>query len=284
LNAWLMGRDLLRPHSTKTMPYVMPKRQGYLRLGQAPITPQAAEAQVVSPSQYSGAKMTQAEVTAIIQTATTGQLPFGPADFASGWNCNGQPSVGSAQLAKTAAGISLTVGTSIAAGLGVSGAILGPIGAAVGGLIGLFTAIFQHHAQAVAKEENVLCQAVPALNNTLQAIDAAVANGTLTPQGAIATMQSVQSEFANAVAGIIKDDESHCNAACVWTKCLAALAIVRTSQWQAMQETQQTGSAGAQPVTPAAAANSVISSGNTSLPSWALPVAAVALLGFLFLR
>jgi hypothetical protein len=263
------------------------------------LTPQEAESQVVTPSQYSGAKMTQTEVDAIIETASSGQLPFGPADWAAEFNCTGQANPGSAQLAKTAAGISLTVGTGIAGALGVSGAILGPIGAAVTGIIGLFTAILQHHAQAQAKEENILCQVVPALNNTLQAIDAAVADGTLTPAGAMATMADTQQEFASAVSSIIKDDQTHCNAACVWTMCLAALALVRNSQWQQMEDIAATQSTSTSTVTAGQAAQSVVTgqpvvSGATvstaapattagEIPTWAY-LAAAGVAAFFLLR
>jgi hypothetical protein len=246
------------------------------------LTPAQAEAQVVTPAQYTGAKMVQAEVDAIIQTATSGQLPFGPADFAAGWNCSGVQS-GTAKIVTTAAGIGVSIGGSVAAMLmPLAVPIIGPIIAVAEALIGLFSAIFTHHAQAVAKEENVLCAAVPALNQALAALDAAVADGTLTPAAAIGTMQNVQQEFANAVSSIIKDDQSHCNAACVWTMCLAALALVRTSQWQQMEDVAATSQTSTPTVTPAQATTAVISGQGTAtaLPSW-LPIAAgIALLFF----
>jgi hypothetical protein len=270
-------------------------------LGNGVITPQEAEAQVVTPSQYTGAKMTQAEVDAIIQSATQGYLPFGPADWQPGWNCNGRPSVGAAQILQIGGGLGLgfagAEGSAIAATIGVSASIIGLAFAGIGAIIGLFIAIFEHHAQAVAKEENVLCQAVPALNNTLNALSTAVQNGTISYATGIATLPQIQQEFASAVASIIKDDQSHCNAACVWTMCLAAIVLVWTSEWQAAiaAETPAPAAASTAPanasgntavtVTPTGAAvASTPAAAVSTTPDWLLPVAAVGLIAILFLK
>lgn len=91
--------------------------------------------------------------------------------------------------------------------------LLGPIIGAVAGIIGLFSQIFAHHAQAVAKEQNVLCAAVPAAANYLQIIETAVGNGQATPAEAIQALNSLLNDFTAKVQPIIKMG-SQCNAAC----------------------------------------------------------------------
>jgi hypothetical protein len=210
--------------------------------------------------------MTQTEMDAIIKTATEGQLPFTSDWWQPGWNCSGQQSE-TAKIVTTASGMGVSIGGSIAATLMPAAIpIIGPVVAGVEALIGLFSAILQHHAQAVAREENVLCHVVPALNSSLRAIQNAVADGTLTPQAASGTLDNVVSEFSSAVASIIKNDASHCNAACVWLKCLQAYVIVAKSQYA-----QQIAQQAAQAATSQASASNAVQQVTATLsatPGW----------------
>lgn len=277
----------LRSPYTRQLSPRRPRRLSYLADGTALpalVDPTDAANQVVTQAQYSGAKMTQTEMNAIIQTASTGQLPFGPADWATQFNCSGvDTSQGAAKLTLTATGMAVSIGGSIASQLSIAGTLavsVPVIGAIVGGImavIGLFSAILQHHAQAMAKEENILCAVVPSLNQALAAIQNAIADGTLTPQAASGTLDNVVSEFSSAVSSIIKNDNSHCNAACVWLKCLQAYVIVAKSQY-AQQIAQAAAQAASDAVANSSAVTSVtnaagqvvqqVTSGLSTMPGW----------------
>lgn len=107
-----------------------------------------------------------------------------------------------------------------------------PVVAAIGGALEVFSAIFAKHAAAVAKEQQVVCAAVPAASDSLSAIDAAVQNATFTPQQGIQALQQLLSSFQGQVASIVKNSASQCNAACVWTKMLTAIVAIKSSQYQ----------------------------------------------------
>jgi hypothetical protein len=259
------------------------------------IQPPDAVAQIISPGQYVGAKMVQKEKDAVLQAATTGQIPWGPDNWASGFSCSNTSQSSGAKILGSAAGIGLGIGGKIAATLAPAAAVpvIGWVVAGVGALVGLFEAIFAHHAQAVAKEEQVLCASVPAANDSLTAIEQAVAAGTMTPAQGIAALQQLQREFANAVSSIIKDDETHCNAACVWAMCLAAAALTVGSQWQ----DQANAAAQKAAASPQVSGNTVAVStsgaavGSTTAPASAVstleqywPIAAVILIGVMLLK
>ena len=199
------------------------------------------------------------------------------------------------QLAGKAGGLALTGAQAI----GIVGApfSLG-ISLAISGIVGIFSTIFNHHAKAVAKEQSVLCTAVPAANNYLDVIDQAVASGAASAQKALQALDSLSSDFRSAVSGIYKS----CNAACVMQMCLDAALATQRAKYSALAA-QQAAAPTPVPVTtitpsvaPGAAsagptAAPVVASGSTltippktaapasSLPSW-WPLAALVLFGF----
>jgi len=146
---------------------------------------------------------------------------------------------GNVQLAQTASGLALQ-GTSI--GLVASGTVaaaaLAPWTMGISAIIGLFPLLFGHHAQAVKKEQSVLCTAVPAANNYLQIIDQAVKSGKATPQQGIDALNSLLSDFESQVSSIRQGNDptssGQCNAACIEQTKLHAVVLVMQSEYQDM--------------------------------------------------
>lgn len=242
------------------------RRMGWL----AALTPDQA-AQVAMPTSAISTKagFTQAVYNDLVQAAQTGNfVSFNP----SGCSQAATGSIAGAALTK--------VGSNIAIKLAGASSILGPIGAIAAPILGIFSSIFTHHSQAVAKEQQVVCSAVPSAGQALQVIEQAVQNGTIEPATGIASLQQVVSEFQSAVQPIIKMNSSQCNAACVWTKELQAIVAEMSSQWQ-----DQINSASGSPVTTSgatAAGSTSASLSLSSLPSW-WPLAAAAGLAFVLL-
>ena len=135
-------------------------------------------------------------------------------------------------LALVGSGSSLALQGAIQTGLITAGPATFGITIAIAGIVGLFSTIFNHHAQAIAKERQVLCAAGPAANNYLQIIRQGVANGQASPQDGINALQSLLGDYHSAVSSIMKDDASHCNSACVQYKQLEAIVAEMSSQFQ----------------------------------------------------
>ena len=218
--------------------------------GLGAITASAAAAQVIGSDSHVNASSKSAIAAAAAaghMVGAAGEVAYipGTADCAA---AQGTPTSGQTdmKLASTAAGLALT-GMNV--GLMAAGTALGPLTAgisiAVSSIIGLFSTLVQHHAQAVAKEQTVLCSAVPAANNYLSIISQAVSSGQATPQDGISALESLKGDFRSAVSSIYND----CNAACVMTMELDAIILVVESQLQDM-----INAANAVPATPVAAA------------------------------
>jgi hypothetical protein len=200
------------------------------------LTPeQAADVAFPQSRVSSKAGFNQAVRDDIVQAASSGAFA---AFDASG--CTNDPS-NTVKLAQTAAGLALTgvtIGVSIAAEAATIAA-LAPWTLGISALIGIFPIIFAHHAAAVAREKQVICASVPAANNTLQVIEAAVAGGQATPKQGIDALNSLLSDFTSKVSSIMKNNASQCNAACVWVKELTAIVAELVSQYQDLQAAQQ---------------------------------------------
>lgn len=201
------------------------------------------------------------------------------------------------QLAGKVGGLALTAASVPWAGAGTA-LLTAPatfgISIAIAGIVGIFSTIFQHHAQAVAKEQSTLCTAVPAANNYLNVIDQAVASGTASPQQGLQALDSLSSDFKSAVSGIYKS----CNAACVMQMCLDAAIATQRARYTALAAAPKPVpvSTATPSVAPGAAqasgpaATQIVSSGSTlqlpaasnaqpsTLPNW-WPIAAIALFG-----
>jgi hypothetical protein len=188
---------------------------------------------------------------------------------------------------KTSVGKALiTAGASTAGGLLLKiGAASGnPIILAAGGaaeLAGIvFGAIFGHHQAAVGREQNVLCSAVPAANDSFSVIDQAVQSGQFTPQQGIDALDRLAVGFQSAVQPILKMDSGHCNAACVMTMAMKAVVAAKKAAYSALAAQQQATQPGAAPGAPGAGPLAPVESAIAAagLPSWVLPAA-----GFLVL-
>jgi hypothetical protein len=216
------------------------------------------------------------------------------------------------KLVSTAAGLALS---GVQVGLLATGTALGPVtlgvSVAVTAIIGLFSILINHHAQAVGKEQSVLCSAVPAANNYLKIIQQAVASGQATPQDAMSALDSLLSDFESSVSSIRQGSDptssGECNAACVMQSQLHAIVLVMKSQ---LQDLIAPPAAAAQVVS-AARPNTTVPAGGTAVPasvytsffsppaptnpaptvavpastssSW-LPIAALAIAGFFLFR
>jgi hypothetical protein len=209
--------------------------------------------------------------------------------------CSGVSAGGNIKIATTVSTLALT-GVEIGlVAAHVAMTVLGPLTMGISTLIGLFGMFFAHHAAKVALEQKIVCASVPAANNYLQVIDQAVRSGRVDPQHGIQALQSLQNDFANQVSAIIKNDSSHCNAACVWTKELAAIVAEMSSQYQDLAAQAAQAPPPASLPSPGVPSPVTVTRPNTvsvlpgqipaapagSLPSW-LPLAA-ALVGGLFL-
>lgn len=177
------------------------------------------------------------------------------------------------KLASTSAGLVLT---GVTTGLSVAGvttaAALAPITAgisiAIAGIVAIFSAIFNHHAAAVAKEQATECAVVPAVNNYLNIIQQAVADGTATPQQGIQALQSLQSEAQSQLASIMKNNASQCNAGCVIYKMIEAIVAYESSLFE--DEINAAAAAAAAPVATAVPAAAI----SSTTPSLTAPAAA----------
>lgn len=175
--------------------------------------------------------------------------------------------VGTAAKVEGAIGSStMQVGTKILAANPIAGGIV----MAAGAIISLISAITGHHGQAVANEQTILCQSVPATNQALQAVIAAVQGGQMAPSDGIAALQQIQAAFISAVKPITKS----CNEACGLTKEIQAIVIYLTQQFKAVPASSAVPATGA--------FGSSLSSMFSGIPTWAL-LGGAALAAFLLI-
>lgn len=149
----------------------------------------------------------------------------------------------SLQLANKAAslagsGVGLAVGTathaSILSTLGISAQIAPVVGTIIGGAILAFAAIssiFQHHAQAVAQEQTILCYVIPKINEAIFGLDDAIARGTISLQDAYQGIDLLHQQFIQVVQPILQQSASTCNAACVMDRVVIALLLYKKYQY-----------------------------------------------------
>ena len=253
---------------------------GYVVLGA--MTPDEAAQQAMPKSSIrSTPGFTQAVYDDIVSAAQSGQFQaFNPA------GCQGVSTGGNIKIIQSAGGLALngtSMGLSAAGITSVAGIPLAPFTFGISAIIGLFPLFFAHHAAAVAKEQRIICAAVPAAQNYLQEIETAVQSGKATPEHGIQAMQSLLSDFQSTVAPIIKNDAHHCNAACVWVKELIAIVAYQNSVFADINAQQQAAAAAAKAPAQVTSGNApaaapVISSGSTMVlpPSSSAPAAASA--------
>ena len=201
------------------------------------------------------------------------------------------PGTGQCSMSKNTGQVALQSAT------GVAGGVLLKIGAASGNPIILasgaaaevaslvFSVIFGHHRAAVAKEQSILCAAVPAANQSLQVISQAVQSGQFTPAQGIQALQTMLQQFGAAVTSIRQGSgpgsSGSCNAACVEYAKLNAIVIYMVSQFEDMAAASSSAPASsvvAPGVIPGAVTNAVANvAASTGIP----PVALYAIGGLL---
>lgn len=149
----------------------------------------------------------------------------------SGVNCSGYTtSLNTDQKVGSIGGTVAKTSGAVTAGLTASGALAAGGAAAValpviGVVIGLITSIIgiigAHHAQAVATQNQLLCQLVPAANQALQQIDAGLAGGSITPSQASSAYSTLQQQLASG----LQSDPSYKHGDALWIYNLAMQAI-----------------------------------------------------------
>lgn len=197
-----------------------------------------------------------------------------------GPNCAGQTAQ-PLNLLKTASGLALSTagvatGALSSASLlpAVAVPVIGWIIAGVGAIISLIEAIFQHHAQAVARDLQFGCSAIPAVNNAMAVIIKGVGDGTILPGDAANALQEVYAQFMAAGGasgsaagpggipggGKAINDSPFCNSNCELSIIVYAMVLYWTAQFQA--QAQQAAAVAAE-----SAAQSGTSQGGSSIQS-----------------
>lgn len=120
-----------------------------------------------------------------------------------GPDCSGQAAP-NLNLFKTASGLSLSAAagtegilasTGVIAATSTAGIALGAATMGVGLIVSVIGMIFQHHAQAVARDLSFGCQAIPAVNNALSVIQQAVASGAATAADAAQSLYEIYAQY-----------------------------------------------------------------------------------------
>jgi hypothetical protein len=135
-----------------------------------------------------------------------------------------------------------SAGTKIGAGVLAAAAVTGPaapIVAGIGAIVSLIGGLIGHHAQAVATQDDLLCANVPQANAVLQAIDAGLANGSVTPAQATQAYQQLQSQFSAAM----KTDPSYKTGDALWLYNVIVLPAVIQARNADLQAGVLTGGA-----------------------------------------
>jgi hypothetical protein len=216
------------------------------------------------PNVKSTAGFTQADLTDWQQAVEAGQLP-----------AYYMKTPGDCGTASTGTGVSIPTVVFGAAGAGLlkAGAIPSPAspfllaaGAAasvVGDVFGIFSG---HHSAAVAKEQDDLCQTIPAVNSALQAVESGISEGLLTTQGATQALQNILQAYQTNTSTIMKMSASSCNAACTYYRMLEGIVAQMQENMVANPPPANAGTATAA----TAGVTSVVASAaaSTGLPTW----------------
>lgn len=140
----------------------------------------------------------------------------------------------------------------------------------IAAVVGIVSAIFSHHAQAVARVNSAWCQLIPAVNNSFAVIQEGIANGSISPSAAVAGLDQIHTEFVSAVNSTGTYSTSpYCNALCEAEVVIYAIVLYWQGQYNAMAQQQAAaGPVGTAAASAAAAVDSAAAS--TGLPSWAV--------------
>lgn len=168
----------------------------------------------------------QAEHDLIYKAASTGFFTYD------------EPSCGTGVVGGGAGG--QLAGVAVSSGLSAI-PIAGPL------LSKLFSAInpIAHHAAAVRTEQATLCAQVPAANNFLREIDAAVLQGQLDTATAAQALETGYQNWLVSVKAIYKTGAGkNCNAACVYAKAFRAAIEMRKQNYALIQNSANAGAQG----------------------------------------
>jgi hypothetical protein len=117
----------------------------------------------------------------------------------------------------------VSAGSTIAAAIPI-------IGFAISGILDIFTAIFEHHAQAVKQEQQLGCAGIQAANNAFAVIAEGVSNGQIDPADAATALPTIVQNARSYMAPSIQNNP--CNADCEAAVLIDAIAIYWAAQYQ----------------------------------------------------
>jgi hypothetical protein len=228
-------------------------------------------------------------------SANERQIAAGQLDPATG--CSGQsPNL---NLFQTASGVALgttgaTVGILGPSGTGLIPAaavpVIGWVIAGAGAIIGLISAIFQHHAAAVKRDANFYCAAVGGVNNAFNVIKTAVQNGTMKPSDAANALPEIYSQMMAAggasgsssgpgsipSGGAPINNHPYCNSVCELSICVLGMVFYWQAQFQSMVSQQAAAesqgvqsSQGGSQISEVLPGSPVAPSGFSAVPGWA---------------
>lgn len=206
------------------------------------------------------------------------------------WPCPSPWISGATMGVGTQVGIGVTEAASIATpitSLVAPLSIAGPIGAAVGAVAGLITNLFgSAHAAAQKAQANAIASGVPAANQSLQQIDAGLANGSIGASQATSLYGQLQSQFTS----LMKQGTSYKTGDALWACDIALQLVIAarkadlkagfTSSGQPLPSAVAAASAGSPGAAVGSSAASAVSPLSSSAVSKWIPIAAVLAAGF----
>jgi hypothetical protein len=164
--------------------------------------------------------LTKGERAIAIDCATNGFVPAYNEPRCGGTVAGSTQNINGALAAAGAKAGAVELSKTLLKGVPVVGSIL----ESVASLIAL---PFAHHKQAVATEQNTLCQLVPPINTFLHQIDDLLLTGQVDGQTAIAAMDQFAANWKAAAKAIYQESKGKCNAACAYYKYMLAAMGMR---------------------------------------------------------
>lgn len=254
------------------------------------LTPDAAMQQAISessgenlnPKQFQNSAWLSAAASFIQSGALPVTPPYGPDCTGQGApNLNIFQTASGLALGTTAATVGILASPSVALIPAVAVPVVGWIVAGVGAIIGLISAIFQHHAQAVKRDLSFGCSALPAVNNAFHVIAQGVQNGQINPADAAAALDHILSEY-QAAGGAAINYSPWCNSNCELGVILKGMVIYWKAQYAAMAAKQAAAAAsapaqssqGGSQVSEVVTGSPSPAGGLSAIPGWAWLVAA----------
>ena len=269
--------------STRNGSGLHPMLRGLGATGSAPALPTPADAMQQAISESSGLNLNPKDFQnpAFLQTAEA-EVAAGQLNVATytGSSCaGGAPPV---NLFSTAGGLGLSAASvttgvlsspSIALIPATAVPVVGWVIAGVGALIGLISAIFQHHAAAVKRDMAFACSVIPAVNNAFSVIAKGVQSGQILPGDAANSLDQIYSEFESAGGNGSINTHPYCNSNCEAGVILKAMVIYWKAQYAAMAAQLAASASAAQNISQGGSQVSQLMTASPSpasgIPGWA---------------